>query len=57
MVTVGPQIGDHAPQLGNQGIGCRIGFRRGFRLFTGRRFRAETMAVGVEIAGKLGVVD
>jgi hypothetical protein len=53
VVAVAPQIGDHGPELGDQGVGCRIGFRRGFRLFSGYRFRAEAMTVGVEIPGEL----
>ena len=56
-IPVGPQIGDHAAQLSDQHVGCRVGCRGGFRLVSVARFRSETVTVGVEVSGQLGVVD
>jgi len=56
-IPVPSQIGDHAAQLRDQRVGRGVGCRGGFRLFSVARFRAETMTVGVEVSGQLGVVD
>jgi hypothetical protein len=56
-IPVGPQIGDHAAQLSEQHVGCRVGCRGDFRLSASPVFRAEAVTVGVEVSGQLGAID